>query len=103
MRFVRVVPRVKVPEGAVRTDLVIQRDKVVIDKLTYPVNVTTHVFGKGRNTSSPNMSEGLGTLETYVCSKCGFVEWYCWDPDEIPIGSEYMTDVVEYGSDKPYR
>lgn len=39
--------------------------------------------------------------------KCGYVEWYVeWyveDPTEIPIGPEFMSDIVDYTPDKPYR
>ena len=45
---------------------------------------------------------GFGVFEVYICKACGFCEWYCLDPEEIPIGPEYMTEDV--GSDgTPYR
>lgn len=47
--------------------------------------------------------KALGMLEVYVCRKCGFVEWYCSDPDRIPIGPVYMTEDIDYDSDTPYR
>ncbi len=39
-----------------------------------------------------------GWLEAYVCRACGFVEWYCCDPDKLPIGPEYMTELVDVGA-----
>jgi hypothetical protein len=47
---------------------------------------------------------GLGTLEMYICKGCGLVDWYCLDPQHIPIGPQYMTEEVDYKSDVgPYR
>ena len=46
---------------------------------------------------------GLGVFETYICKRCGFVEWYCQAPEEIPIGPEYMSEDVDVGGDGPYR
>jgi hypothetical protein len=48
---------------------------------------------------SADVRRGRGLLEMYICSACGFVEWYCHDPESIPIGPEFMTDVVDYASD----
>lgn len=50
-----------------------------------------------------DLSRPRGLIARYICSTCGFVELYCEDPESIPIGSEYMSDIVDYGSDKPYR
>ena len=44
-----------------------------------------------------------GFLEMFICRKCGFVEWYCANPEHIPIGPQFMTEIVDYGSDSPYR
>lgn len=49
------------------------------------------------------MHDSHGSLETYVCKGCGFVEWYCQDPESVPIGPEYMTELVDYDSGTPYR
>jgi hypothetical protein len=46
---------------------------------------------------------GFGVLEIYVCRRCGFVEWYCQKPEEIPIGPEYMTEEIDVTGDGPYR
>ncbi|MCX5741308.1 MAG: hypothetical protein NT062_02285 [Proteobacteria bacterium] len=45
---------------------------------------------------------GFGVFEVYICKRCGFVEWYCQDPLEIPIGPEYMTEDVDVGA-TPFR
>lgn len=39
----------------------------------------------------------------YICRKCGFIEWYCNDPDTVPIGPYYMTEAIDHGSDTPFR
>jgi hypothetical protein len=46
---------------------------------------------------------GSGVVEAYVCTACGLIEWYCQEPQSIPIGDQYNTEIVEYGSDSPYR
>ena len=47
----------------------------------------------------------MGLLETYICKKCGFVEWYCIDTHNIPIGPHTMTEEIDYAArgDTPYR
>ena len=47
--------------------------------------------------------EGYGVLEAYICKGCGFVEWYCQAPEEIPIGPEYMTEEIDLDATGPYR
>jgi hypothetical protein len=47
--------------------------------------------------------EGFGVFEAYICRQCGFVDWYCQDPQKIPIGAEYMTEDVDVTSAEPYR
>ena len=43
----------------------------------------------GRNPSYPH-----GVLYTYTCRSCGFTEWYAENPEEIPIGEKYETEMV---------
>jgi hypothetical protein len=64
---------------------------------------STHWFLFDGCTSETNIASGRGLLEMYICHACGFVEWHCHDPNSIPIGPEYMTDIVDYGPDAPYR
>jgi hypothetical protein len=52
----------------------------------------------------PNIAfHGHGLLETYTCLGCGFVEWYCLNPERIPIGPEYMTELFDCTPGAPYR
>ncbi|MGE0870575.1 MAG: hypothetical protein AB7P03_18565 [Kofleriaceae bacterium] len=46
---------------------------------------------------------GFGILEAYACRSCGFVEWYCQDPEKIPIGPEYMTELIDVSGGSPFR
>lgn len=51
----------------------------------------------------PRPRHGRGVLEIYICRHCGFVEWYCLDPENIPLGPEHMADLVSFTSTDPYR
>jgi hypothetical protein len=44
-----------------------------------------------------------GELEMYVCRGCGYIDWYCNDLESVPIGPQYMTELVEGESAGPYR
>ena len=48
------------------------------------------VFG-GRN---PN-AMSYGKLRLYICSSCGYSEWWTLDPEKVPIGDEYKTKYVK--------
>jgi hypothetical protein len=45
----------------------------------------------------------FGLLEMYVCRGCGYIEWYCSDPERVPIGPQFMTELQEVQSDGPFR
>ncbi|MBP6837886.1 MAG: hypothetical protein KA190_11315 [Kofleriaceae bacterium] len=51
----------------------------------------------------PHTSSGVGLLEVYICLGCGLVEWYCHGAEQIPIGPEHMTEVIDVGAAGPYR
>lgn len=97
-RFVRVVPREVTARAGLDTNL----QQAAPMALSYPRKVALGFWSAGE-VNPVEISEGVGVLETYVCAACGFVEWYCQDPDRIPIGPEYMSDVVDYTPDSPYR
>ena len=93
MKFVRVIPREFAEYG---------------NSASYPGEVrpmtATHVPQfVGRMVIAPAPDGGRGVLENYICMQCGFVEWYCGDPERIPIGPEFMTDIVDYDEGGPYR
>ena len=39
-----------------------------------------------------------GVLRMYVCRRCGHTQWYADNPENIPIGKEFMTRLI-VGSD----
>jgi hypothetical protein len=64
--------------------------------------ITNRFFGLGNSVNRAD-PRGHGVLEIYTCVGCGFVEWYCQDPDQIPIGPEHLSDLVDYSPESPYR
>jgi hypothetical protein len=92
MKFIRAIPR----ELGMK-----------IDEVAAPMAVTyQHEVEKGWMVDAPmpiDPRKSLGQLEMYICRKCGFVEWYCADPEQIPIGPAYMTEAIDDGSPTPYR
>lgn len=46
---------------------------------------------------------GVGYLEAYVCRRCGFTEIYCTHPEQLPIGPEHGTELLEYPIEGPLR
>jgi hypothetical protein len=54
-----------------------------------------------RSRSEPDLREPIGIFEVYVCRACGFTEWYALEPDRIPIGPEYATELVDVGGREP--
>jgi DNA-directed RNA polymerase subunit RPC12/RpoP len=51
----------------------------------------------------PESLSGRGMLEAFICCQCGFVEWYCNDPANLPIGPLYMTELIDTSTHPPYR
>lgn len=95
MVFVRVLPRVYgVTAHATATG-------VPMTLTAKPPPVQKYLLGS--TVGDPQLFYGVGTVETFVCRSCGFVEWYCQDPEAIPIGDEYNTQLVDYSTPGPYR
>ena len=95
MKFIRAVPRELTPS---------ENDA---HAMALPMGlVYQYEVQRGRYVSMPlpiDARKALGVLEVYVCRNCGFVEWYCSDPERIPIGPVYMTEDIDYEGDTPYR
>jgi hypothetical protein len=70
-------------------------------RLTVVPTLATRWFHERADRPDPRMMRGL--LEAYVCRTCGFTEWYCSDPQNIPIGPEFMTEEIDAGDGGPYR
>jgi hypothetical protein len=68
--------------------------------VTYPRAVGPEKKG---SLNKPDEERPIGRLEAYVCSRCGFTEWYTEEPNEIPIGPEYGTEIMDAGGKGPYR
>ncbi len=98
MKFVRAIPReysaynVKVWDGSYVKDV------------AAPMALT-HRPGRVEDkvVNLPDVRRGQGILEAWVCMSCDFVEWYCHTAAQIPIGPEFMTEVVDFTPDSPYR
>ncbi len=98
MRFIRVIPRELSATGG---DYV-QAHAGPMTATIRPDTAPKMLFA-GKNVGTPTPSSGIGLLELYICTGCGLSEWYCHDPDRIPIGPEYMTELIDLESSSPYR
>lgn len=98
MKFVRAIPR----EHTVVTDHELNTPEIAPMTLTQAPRRAATLFS-GLVPAAPSIVRGDGLLETYTCLACGYVEWYVEDPTEIPIGPEYMTELVDYSGKAPYR
>jgi hypothetical protein len=97
MKFVRVIPR---EHSTVRTG-------DGNSQVSAPMFLT-HVAKGFRGWVFSGVHEleierGFGMLEVYACWQCGAVEWYARDVQQIPIHPHFMTDVVDYDGEGPYR
>jgi hypothetical protein len=94
LTFVRVIPReyTGYEPGAIIEPMT----------LTQPPRIVEGLFGVV-SVKQPRTTHGHGLLETYTCLTCGYVEWWCLDPREIPIGAAYMSELVDCTPDAPYR
>jgi hypothetical protein len=98
LKFTRVIPREYSAWGVEKV-----HEQAAPMTLTMAPVVFERFFG-GKRLGYTDVWNGRGQLETYVCAGCGFVEWYCVDPESIPLGPEYMADVVDYSQPAtPYR
>ena len=77
----------------------------VVDAATYEVAITP-ATGIGAQVyptvHGADPTKPRGILSRYICTRCGFTDVYCDDIESIPIGPEYMTDIVDYGGKGPH-
>ena len=99
LKFVRVIPR----EHTVKHFAERNYPEVAPMTLTQQPKIEPKVFGTGMIVDHPGVILGDGMLETYTCLACGYVEWYVEDPSEIPIGPEFMSEIIDHTPDAPYR
>jgi hypothetical protein len=72
--------------------------------VTYsPVMLTSFLRGEAKGTDGADAARPYGILEMYVCLGCGFTEWYCRNPQAIPIGEEFGTEKITAVAEGPYR
>jgi hypothetical protein len=55
------------------------------------------------DTDAPDISWPKGELEVLFCRACGKVDWFVKNPADVPIGETYGTELVEAGTNAPYR
>ena len=55
------------------------------------VTAETRWIMEGRNLKYP-----YGVLSMYTCRRCGYTEWYADNPEEIPIGKDYKTEIIRF-------
>lgn len=96
-QFLRIIPRELTATGA-----------DYVDEVAAPMGLTyLPQAHKGWLVTSPlpvDARKSFGHVETYVCKRCGFVEWYCVDVERVPVGPAYMTEEVDYEArEAPYR
>lgn len=100
LTFIRVIPR----------EHSTARFGEVNEQVSAPMYVT-HAPVKDRgffaNSVAPIAIEqkGVGLLETYICKKCGAVEWYCVDIEKLPVHPHLMSEEIDYAKrgEGPYR
>jgi len=68
--------------------------------VTFPRQKVISVAGDSRPLNELDLREPIGLLEVYACRACGFTEWYTLEPDRIPIGPEYATELVDVGEQR---
>lgn len=98
MRFVRSVPRELTATGS---DYVNQ--EVAPMTATLVPATSPKLLFSGRSVEDAGVHHGAGRLEIYICVRCGLVEWHCMDPERIPIGPEFMTEMIDLAPESPYR
>jgi len=101
LKFVRVIPR----EYTVTQGGDWNTPEIAPMTLTQEPRVAERLLLAGNTVNAPRVDResGHGRLETYTCLACGFVEWWVANPTAIPIGPEYMSELVDYASATPYR
>jgi len=62
--------------------------------VTFRKQTVLSVSGHERELDEPDLREPAGIFEVYVCRSCGFTEWYVVEPERVPIGPEFATELV---------
>lgn len=101
LAFVRVIPR----EYTVQKGQDWNQPEAGPMTLTQDPRISARILFSGNTVEAPSVAEadGHGILEAFTCLACGFVEWWARSPQDIPIGPEYMSELVDYTASAPYR
>lgn len=70
--------------------------------VTYAVQSQRRLVFSGNTVDAPAVGHGFGVLEAWICESCGFVDWYCQKPKDIPIGPAFNSERHVLGS-TPHR
>jgi len=93
LAFVRVVPR----EYTVRKSMDWNAPEIAPMTLTQDPEVVERLLFAGNTVTGPRIENASGH------GMLGFVEWWVANAKQIPIGPEYMSELVDYTSSAPYR
>lgn len=85
--LVRVVPRELTAVGSDYVNAVAGPMMV-----TYAVQSQRRLVFAGHEVEAPAVNLGYGVMEAWICESCGFVEWYCQKPKDIPIGPAFNSE-----------
>jgi hypothetical protein len=97
-QFVRVIPR----EYTINPDPQYDGQITAPMYLTYAPTASRGILRSQADKVDVRVN-GVGLLEAYVCRKCGAVEWYCADAENIPAHPHLMSELVDCEGDNPYR
>jgi hypothetical protein len=66
---------------------------------------TSFWSGRTKVRDIPDLASPAGMLEAFVCRRCGFVDWYAQSPEDIPIGVEFGTELIDVSGTRggPFR
>lgn len=90
-----------VVEGTDYTTACLRRMAVTYVARTTPV--TTGALGTSTTELCQDPGAAAGALEAFVCKACGHVEWFATGAEDIPIGPEHRTELIELKGQSPYR
>jgi Zn ribbon nucleic-acid-binding protein len=71
--------------------------------VTFRRVIAISISGDARPLNEPDLREPAGILEVYACRACGYSEWYVLEPERVPIGPEYATELLDAGAGSPDR
>lgn len=80
------------------------KSRTILRRLPLTRGVTTKTAEGPRGTFEQavvfHIDRPHGLLEAYACQRCGYVEWFAEKPEEIPIGAEYGTELLDYDEEE---